>query len=461
MLCELKISNLALIERLHLDLCENDKNGLVVMTGETGAGKSIMLRAIHLLTGGRGSAEWIRSGEDNCVVEALFEISPENRLLHAILETQGLEVEDALIMKRVVNRNGRSRMYINGSPATAKMASELAMNLLNVASQHDHQQLLQPYFHLDFLDTLGKIWPQRKAFDTLFLHWQERRNALEQLQQQEREKEQRKDFLQYQLQEIRELAPVPGEDEELIEERKRLKSAESLIQISRKSHTLLANSLLDGLTQIRMDMAQVAEIDHSAEELAAELAGFGYQAEDLVNKLREYRDSLVDDPYRLEIVNERLNELQGLKRKYGNSLADILCYAEEAEAELKHIENLDKEVAECEAEVLQLESNLCSQAVLLSERRKETAEKLEKAMARELGSLAFHQAVLEVRFGEHGADAVSLRQGGWDRVEFFFSANPGEPLRPLAKVASGGAFPSHAGFQVSACPKRYGGDCHF
>lgn len=438
MLCELKISNLALIESLHLDLCENDRNGLVVMTGETGAGKSIMLRAIHLLTGGRGSAEWIRNGEDNCIVEALFEISSDNELLRTILEEQGLEVDDALIMKRVLNRNGRSRMYINGSPATAKMASELAINLLNVASQHDHQQLLQPYFHLDFLDTMGRIWAQRKAFDKLFLHWQEQRHALELLQQQEREKEQRKDFLQYQLQEIRDIAPVPGEDEGLIEERKKLKSAESLIQISRDSHRLLASSLLDGLTQIRKDMAQVAEIDPDAEELAAELAGFGYQAEDLVIKLREYRDSLVNDPYRLEIVNERLNELQGLKRKYGNSLEDIIDYAQEAEAELQQIEHLDKAVADCEAGVLQLEADLCAQAVLLSEKRKDTAEKLEKAMARELDSLAFHQSVLEVRFGEHEAGAVSLRQGGWDRVEFFFSANPGEPLRPLAKVASGG-----------------------
>ncbi|MBU0960197.1 MAG: DNA repair protein RecN, partial [Proteobacteria bacterium] len=204
------------------------------------------------------------------------------------------------------------------------------------------------------------------------------------------------------------------------------------------SHRLLANSLLDGLTQIRKDMAQAAELDSDAEELAAEFASFGYQAEDLVIRLRDYRDSLVNDPYRLETVNERLNELQGLKRKYGNSLQDVIDYAREAENELQQIENLDKAVADCEAGVLQLEEDLCSQAALLSERRKEHAEKLEKAMARELASLAFHQSALEVRFGDHKAGAESLRQGGWDRVEFFFSANPGEPPRPLAKVASGG-----------------------
>ncbi|MBU0946522.1 MAG: DNA repair protein RecN [Proteobacteria bacterium] len=438
MLCELKISNLALIETLHLDLCENGGNGLVVMTGETGAGKSIMLRAIHLLTGGRGTAEWIRNGEVSCTVEALFEIASGNDLLRAIVEEQGMEGEDSLVMKRVLNRNGRSRMYINGSPATAKMASELAINLLNVASQHDHQQLLQPHFHLDFIDTMGGIWPQRKEFDKLFLHWQEQRNALEQLRRQEREKEQRKDFLQFQLQEIENVAPELAEDEGLAEERKKLKSAELLIQISRNSHSLLANALLDGLTQIRKDMAQVAELDQDAEELAAELGGVSYHVEDLVIKLRSYRDSLVNDPYRLETVNERLNELQGLKRKYGNTLGEVIAYAQEAKLELEQIETLDKAVTECEAKVAQLGADLCSQAVLLSERRKKTAEKLEKAMADELASLAFHQSALEVHFGEHQAGVESLRQGGWDRVEFFFSANPGEPPRPLAKVASGG-----------------------
>ena len=438
MLCELKISNLALIESLHLDFCENGGNGLVVMTGETGAGKSIMLRAIHLLTGGRGTAEWIRNGEVSCTVEALFEISSGNEQLRAILEEQGVELSDALIMKRVLNRNGRSRMYINGSPATAKMASELAINLLNVASQHDHQQLLQPHFHLDFLDTMGGIWSQRKAFDKLFLHWQEQWNALERLRLQEREKEQRKDFLQYQLQEIREIAPEPGEDLELAEERKKLKSAETLIQISRNSHRLLANSLMEGLTQIRKDMAQVAELDQDAEALAAELASFAYQAEDLVVKLREYKESLVNDPYRLEAVNERLNELQGLKRKYGNALEDIIDYAGQAELELQQIESLDKAVADCEEAVEQLEADLCSQARLLSKKRKEIAGKFEKAMAGELDSLAFNQSALEVRFTEHEGGVEFLRQGGWDRVEFFFSANPGEPPRPLAKVASGG-----------------------
>ena len=438
MLCELKIDNLALIESLHLDLCGNGRNGLVVMTGETGAGKSIMLRAIHLLTGGRASVDWIRNGSENCTVEALFEVSTENDILQNLFHKQGLDVDEALVLKRVVSNKGRSRMYINGSPATARMAAELAVNLLNVASQHDHQQLLQPWLHLDFLDTMGETWPLRKQFDELFSKWQEKKDELGRLQKQEQEKEQRKDFLKYQVKEIRDVDPISGEDETLSDEKKRLKSADMLIQISRKSHKLMEYSLLDGLTQIRMDMSQVAELDADASELAAELAGFSYQAEDLVVKLREYRDSLNNDPYRLEEVNERLNELQGLKRKYGNSLELVITFAEDAEAELQQIKNLDQAVSVCEEEVTTLEKELCTQAGTLTKKRKKTAEKLEKSMKKELASLAFNQSGLEVHFQEHDNDAAALRQNGWDKVEFFFSANPGEPPRPLVKVASGG-----------------------
>jgi DNA repair protein RecN (Recombination protein N) len=438
MLCELKIDNLALIESLHLDLCSDGGDGLVVMTGETGAGKSIMLRAIHLLTGGRASADWIRNGSEQCSVEALFEIAPENTLLHGLFEKQGIACEEALILKRVVTNKGRSRMYINGSPATAKMAAELAVNLLNVASQHDHQQLLQPWFHLDFLDTMGETWPLRRKFDTLFGTWQHKRDELLQLQLQEQEKEQRKDFLNYQVKEIGDVAPVPGEDDVLSDEKKRLKSADILIKISQKSHKAMEYSLLDGLVKIRMDMSQVAELDSNAEELAAELAGFSFQAEDLVVKLREYRDSLNSDPYRLDEVNERLNELQGLKRKYGNSLELVIRFAEEAESELQQIQNLDKAVAQCAEEVEALAVELCVLAGTLSDKRRKTATYLEGAMETELASLAFNQSGLEVHFQDHDRDEAALRIGGWDKVEFFFSANPGEPPRPLVKVASGG-----------------------
>ncbi len=438
MLCELKIKNLALIESLHLDLCNKGPGGLVVMTGETGAGKSIMLRAIHLLTGGRAATDWIRNGEEKCVVEALFTVSQENSLLQALFEKQGLDVEDSLVVKRILSSKSGSRMYINGSPATVKMGLELTINLLNVASQHDHQQLLQVPSHVEFIDIIGESLPLSKSFGNEFAAWQEMREKLSTLKKQEQEKEQRRDFLQFQIQEIREIEPVVGEDEELGSEKKRLKGAEDLIRLSQKSYLLLSGSLQDGLTQIRLDMSQAAELDGEVEELATELGTLSFLAEDLVAKLRTYKDNLSNDPHRLDEVNERLNALQSLKRKYGATLVDVLQYQKKAEQELLQIKNLDKAVEECEAELGAMEEQLCQKAEMLSQKRKKTASLLEAAMKKELESLAFNQASLEVRFHEHGRDIASLRAGGWDRIEFFFSANPGEPPRPLAKVASGG-----------------------
>ncbi|MDP3694492.1 MAG: AAA family ATPase, partial [Desulfocapsaceae bacterium] len=171
MLCELKVENLALIESLHLHFDQEEGGGLVVMTGETGAGKSIMLRAIHLLMGGRAQADWIRNGADQCVVEALFVVNADHHDLLQALQESGFGDETSVILKRVLTSSGKSRLYVNGSLATAKMVSLLADNLLNVASQHDHQQLLQPALHLDFLDALGEHWEERAQVATVFAEW--------------------------------------------------------------------------------------------------------------------------------------------------------------------------------------------------------------------------------------------------------------------------------------------------
>jgi len=438
MLCELKVENLALIESLHLQFDQEHGNSLVVMTGETGAGKSIMLRAIHLLMGGRGAMDWIRSGAQQCVVEALFMVNAEHHALLQALREAGLEDGATVILRRVLTSGGKSRHYVNGSLATAKMVSLLAEHLLNVASQHDHQQLLQPALHLDFLDTLGEHWPQRLQVSRIFSQWQQKKEELSSLRQQERDKEQRRDFLKFQLDEIREAQPLVGEDEELTHERKRLKSADTLISLSQKAYRFLSTTLVDGLFEVRRDMEQVVQLDSQAEELAAELTSYSYQAEDLVSRLRGYKDSLEHNPVRLEQVNERINVLQHLKRKYGDNLEAVLSFAEAAEMELQQLDNMDKEMSALETLVAGLEQELLTQAAALSQGRRRTAELLTGAMAAELDSLAFQHSGFEVRFQDETPDITAVRSSGWDRVEFFFSANPGEPARPLAKVASGG-----------------------
>ncbi len=439
MLCELKVENLALIESLQLNFDSHDNaSGLVVMTGETGAGKSIILRAIHLLTGARTSADWIRAGAENCTVEALFEIRPEHTALLEILKGADLGDDTTVIVKRVLQNNGRSRIYVNGSLATAKMVSDLADNLLNIASQHDHQQLLQPALHLDFLDSLGELWEDRKAFSRVYTFWQLKKEELEDLRGQEKDKEKRKELLRFQVREIRDAALEVSEDELLNAEKKRLKNVDQLITLSRGSYEFLSMSLIEGLVESRKNMEQAATLDPAAEKLAEDLAGYSYQFEDLVVELRRYCDSLENDPVRLEQVVARIDCIRQLQRKYGDTIASVLEFADNAERELEALENLEIRMDGLEKEVAELSEKMVAMARSLTEKRRQAARNLEEAMGRELASLAFNQAVFSVHWQDIEHDVSHIRPHGSDRVEFFFSANPGEPARPLVKVASGG-----------------------
>ncbi len=438
MLCELRIKNLALIESLELNFDQNCTGGLVVMTGETGAGKSIMLRAIHLLTGGRASLDWVRNGAELCEIEALFELNPKHHKLLQKLEEGGFGAEPVVIIKRTITSSGRSRLYVNGSIATARTVSGLATDMLSVAGQHDHQQLLQPALHLDFLDTLGEHWDERVVLGDLYDQWQEEKEQLLRLRAEEQEKEQKRDFLKFQVSEIRQADLEIGEDELLAAEKKRLKNGDILIKVSRESYRLLSVELMDGLVRMRQNMDQLADLDSTAEKLADNLRNYSYLAEDYVQELREYKDSLEMDPFRLEVVNERLDLIQQLKRKYGQSLEQILEFAAKGELELESLDNLDKRISALQDEVAVLEQEVCRAAGHLSLKRNQTALQMEKAMQQELHSLAFNQARFYVKWREVERVSQTLRVTGWDRGEFFFCGNPGEPPKPLAKVASGG-----------------------
>jgi len=438
MLCELRIKNLALIEALELSFDQDNTGGLVVMTGETGAGKSIMLRAIHLLSGGRAVADWVRNGAESCEVEALFEVSEDNSSLLDKLAESGFGRDPVIVVRRIVSANGRSRFYVNGQLATARIVADLAVGLLNVASQHDQQQLLQPALHLEFLDLLGDLGDERERFAEMYQTWREKREQLTELRRREQEKEQRQDFLRFQVSEIREAALAAGEEELLVAEKKRLKNAQSLIKVSDESYHLLGFELQDALARLRQNVVQLASLDPDFTERAENISGFTFIAEDLAQEMRNYRDSLEDDPYRLEKVAERLDLIQQLKRKYGQSIEEILEFASQGEEELQLLDNMDKEIGALVAEVARLEAALCKAAASLSEKRHEVAREMETAMGSELASLAFQQAGFVVQWQEVAHSVDNLRPTGWDRGEFFFSPNPGEPPRPLAKIASGG-----------------------
>ncbi|MBW2328205.1 MAG: DNA repair protein RecN [Deltaproteobacteria bacterium] len=437
MLQELRVNNLALIDELELDFTETS-TGLLVFTGETGAGKSIILQAVHLLTGGRASQSWVRSDCDQAVIEALFDISGHLELAD-LLQEHGFDSGDDCIMRRIVNSRGRSRIFINDRLATTRLASELAENLVNIASQHDHQQLLRSSSHIDFLDGYGELLDIRREYGFLFASWQKLRRSLRKLQEREQGKEQLRDFLSFQLREIRDAEPLPGEDDQLVRERDLLKSSTTLAELAGRSHNLLQNQLLVHLVEIRKNMEQAAALDPGVKELAERISSACFEVEDLEGALRSYRSSIPMDQGRLDTIASRLAQLRQLQRKYGSTLTEVLAFADQAEEELATLDSLEQEIITLKKELQEIKTKLLLSAGELSKSRCQVADRLTEAMQEELASLSFSQAVFEVSIsGTDDPGALKLSATGQDTVEFLFSANPGEPPKPLVNVVSGG-----------------------
>jgi len=434
MLRELRISNLALITELNIEFGP----AFTVLTGETGAGKSIILQSINLLYG-EPARSWVRSGADSAVVEALFEYPPDHPLSRLLVE-QGWDGDGQIVLKRVVSATGNSRYYVNGGLATGKTVGELAENLVNIASQHDHQQLLSRSFHLEFLDAFAGLRPQRQALAEFHDRWSGLRDRCLLLRQREQDKEQRRDFLSFQCQEIEEGAVTADEDQRLELEKQRLRATADLARLGGSSQELLTDRVLDALSEIRRNLQQMSGFDSSLENLAENVSEQSFQLEDAAQNLRIYLDELTDDPGRLDEVTARIDTLQKLKRKYGASLEEVLEYGRQAAAELQQLEDLDRELGDLEKELAVLERELAASAADLSRLRKQAAERLAEVVGHELSALCLEKALFSVDFGGPGPEAglSSLTRRGWDQPEFLFSANRGEPLKPLTKVASGG-----------------------
>jgi DNA repair protein RecN (Recombination protein N) len=444
MLRELKIDNLALIESLHLVFRgqgPSSTSSLAVLTGETGAGKSIILQALNLLSGCKASNTWIRTGADSASVEAFFEIHPDKKIVKKALLDKGFDVKHSLILKRIISRHGRSRYFINNSMATAALVEYVCENLFSVASQHEHQMLLNPRIHLDFIDSVGELWPRREKFGELFSQWTDLKAQQKKLLQQEQDREQRRDLLTFQLKEIQDSSITAGEDEELAAEKKILKSSDTLMEMGRMSYDTLSDTVVSNLVQVRKNLEKMAHYDHAAGEIADRITGSTYELDDLTLQLQQYLNNIPSDPMRLEEIEVRIDQLQKLKRKYGGpqmSLAEVIRYADQAEQELADLQTMDQRLADIREKLATFEKELIEQADLLSGTREKTAVQLEKAICQELSTLSFTTAEFKAEFEPVEKSLLELTQSGWDRVEFMFSANPGEPLKPLAKIASGG-----------------------
>lgn len=435
MLKELKITNLALISELCIEL----GSGLSVLTGETGAGKSIILQSINLLYGKKAARSWVRSGADTAVVEALFECGVNAPVL-IMLREQGFDNDEGMvIVKRIISAKGSSRYYVNGGLATGRVVSEVTENLISIASQHDHQQLLNSSFHLDFVDGFGGLMPKRLELARIYDRWTAMRDEYDQLQEQERDKEQRRDFLSFQCREIDEAVVVVGEDEELERSKARLRAGEDLKRLGRNSYGVLSGSVTDALAGVRGDLAKMASFDSGMEKLSEEVAGYSYQLEDATRQLRDYLDNIVADPGRLDEITARIDLLQQLKRKYGPTLEDVVAFGRRSAEELQDLADMDQKLAVMAVELQNLTEELEKAGGELSEARASVAEKLAIAVRDELQFLCLENAVFDICFGDHGERlAATMTRKGWDHPEFMFSANPGEPLQAMAKVASGG-----------------------
>ena len=440
MLLEVYIENFAIIETLHVQFAE----GLNIVTGETGAGKSIMVDALMVALGGRAYAEFIRTGAEKAVVEAIFQIAHDGEVKAKAVEYGLLEAapeDNELLIRREIARNGRHRILVNGHPATNVMAAELGNLLLDIHGQHEHQSILNADYHGELLDAFGKLLPLREQVAALYRAFKKCERELGELRDQSRERMQHLDLLRFQQQEIAKAQLKPGEDEELVHERKILAGAEQLVSGANTSYEILYGehgSVLEKLGDLRRRLEDLSKIDETLSGHLKACETVQYQLEDVAFALRDYAHAIEFDPYRLEEVEKRLDEINKLKRKYGNSLAEILAFLADIQKELNLFDERETRIAELEKEYDQRRAALQELAATLSRERQQCAACFEQQLMAELAELGMANTTFQVECKPAGTEQQPFTAKGLDKIEFLITPNPGEPPKPLAKIASGG-----------------------
>lgn len=436
MLTELRISNFGVIEQLTIEF----HPGFTVLTGETGAGKSLLIDALALLVGGRASADQIRAGADEAHLEAVFSLAPDHALIEALRREDVLDDRGGdLIVHRVVAASGRNRNYVNSNPVPLRLLERLGGTLVDIHGQHDQQSLLAPRMQLDALDAFGQLRDLRTRHERAYESWTRQREALDALQQELAARRQREDYMRYQLQEITAIHPEMGEDESLDVDRRRLANAQRLRELAQHVHERLYGedrSVLKTLGAVKGSLEELTSMDPETGAWTPFLDDATIQLRELAGLARDYEQRIEDDPGRLEQVEQRLNELERLKKKYGASLPAILEQAESLRRELNDLETADDQLADRARLSDEAERQVRGVGAELSRARTQTAQRLQQQVARELSALRMDRTRFEVRVEQRPDGAIGPT--GRDEVQFMLSANPGEPLRPLARVASGG-----------------------
>ncbi|HEY8347825.1 MAG TPA: DNA repair protein RecN [Symbiobacteriaceae bacterium] len=462
MLTELAIEQFALIDQIRLSFTA----GLNVLTGETGAGKSIILDAVQSVLGGRVSADVVRSGQQRAVVEAVFDLADQPEKVAALRE-MGIPVDDdlLLVVRREISRGSRGSIRLNGRAATAGMLREATEGLVDLHGQHEHQSLLQAEKHLDLLDQYGGSLLQQegKSLDVLdryggapLLALREEvagvvrelnrvREELRTLMGDERDRARREDLLRFQVEELTAANLREGEEEELEAERQILAHAEKLKLTAAAAYTDLYEgttrqpSVYDVLSRVKASLDDVLRHDPSLGEAVELLESALVHVQEASHLLADYRDRIDVDPERLAQVEARLDLINNLRRKYGDSVAEMLQYLREIQAELDRLEHSQERIAELQAREAELGARAEELAASLTRARRAAARELGSRVVRELADLGMPHARFEVVVETpERATYRDVTPRGWDRVEFLFSPNPGEPLKPLAKIVSGG-----------------------
>jgi DNA repair protein RecN (Recombination protein N) len=428
MLTELSIRNFTILEALSVRF----SSGLTVLTGETGAGKSIIVDAISLLMGEKASQEMIKTGSQEAQITGCFVAKP-----HPVLEELGIPLDDDIIIRRTLSAQGKGRSYLNDTTVSLSTLNRLGPDFVSIHGQHEQQDLLRRESHLPFLDQYAGCVTDAEVVQTRFAELAAVRSDLNRMKDKMRERSQRIEFLRFQVQEIDSAALRQGEKEEIEDERRKLMNATRLKEASAMAYDLLYDaegSCLEQLSTVQAKAQEMVQFDQNAAELVQLLASAQPLLKDASGVLRGLRESYDIDPARLGELDDRLELIKKLEKKYGEGVEAIMAFRDESAKELEQLEHMEEQLGSGEETIRKLTAELEALATELSAKRATAAKLMEKLLLAELKQLGFQKTEFVVSITR----AAEVGPNGWDDVEYLFSANPGEPPKPLAKVASGG-----------------------
>lgn len=432
MLKSLEVKDYALIEHINVEFGK----GLNIITGETGAGKSILIDAMSLLLGERASADVVRKDSSKAFVEGIFDVE-NNKKVKTYFQENELEFSPELIMRREISLKGSNRAFINDSPVSLSVFKELGNLLVDLHGQHEHQSLLRTETHIDYLDEYADLDEKLANYKSQYLEYQKLVKELNELKEQENTIKEKKDFYDFQLKEINKINPVENEDTELESDLKIMENSEKLLELTENASGFLEDSessVYESLSKVNNILKDLARIDKEFDEYQASCSGVISSIKEITSFLNSYKYKIDVDPQKLEENRSRLLTLNMLKKKYGGTLSAVIYYRDKISEEYDKAENFSDIIIKLENELSE-KFNICSElAQELSSIRKEKAKKAEKEIVKNLISLGIEKAEFQVKFKAK----EKLTSKGFDEVEFFIALNSGEDTKPLAKTASGG-----------------------